>query len=339
MGGSPSPHFLEVRAVLKVRYGPQLAKGLKVLRALAKANDECEPGVLPPSRKSMPFSLEQSKVGRESQNHSGTLQTANQPKDSVHLKIPVDPKPDFHSGDRRRRARRGADETLDRIFQGLLRDANRELRSLVRDVRVGSDTALLGGAESSVIRDLLKRALQCAAKQYMVQTELSNLALMDELTGLYNRRGFLAVADRQLRLARRSERSLLLFFIDLDGLKEINDVFGHTEGDAALMWTAEALEATFRDSDVIARIGGDEFAALAIEASGQSEACIRERLTEYLHSVSRKDSDYKFSVSLGTARFDPWNPVSTRELIAEADRAMYEQKRRRSPLRLSNDAC
>jgi len=209
----------------------------------------------------------------------------------------------------------------------------------VRDVRAGSAAALLGGAESNVIRELLRRALQCAAKQYMVQTELSNLALMDELTGLYNRRGFLALADRQLRLARRSERSLLLFFIDLDGLKEINDVFGHTEGDAALMWTAEALEATFRDSDVIARIGGDEFAALAIEASGQSEACIRQRLTEYLNSVSRKASDYKFSVSLGTARFDPRNPVSIRELIAEADRAMYEQKRRRSPLRLSNAAC
>jgi len=88
MGGSPSPHFLEVRAVLKVRYAPHLAKGLKVLRALAKENDEREPGVEPPSRKSMPISLEQSKVGRESQNHTGTLQTANQPKDSVHLKVP-----------------------------------------------------------------------------------------------------------------------------------------------------------------------------------------------------------------------------------------------------------
>jgi diguanylate cyclase (GGDEF)-like protein len=202
-------------------------------------------------------------------------------------------------------------------------------------VRAGSDTALLDGAESGVIRDLLKRALQCATKQYMVQMELSNLALKDELTGLYNRRGFLALADRQLKLARRSDRSLLLFFIDLDGLKEINDVFGHTEGDAALRWTAKALQATFRDSDVIARFGGDEFAALAIEASGQSEASIQERLTEYLSSVGCKDAHHKFSLSLGTARFDPWNPVSIRDLIAEADRAMYEQKRHRS-LRLSN---
>jgi diguanylate cyclase (GGDEF)-like protein len=206
-------------------------------------------------------------------------------------------------------------------------------------VRAGSDTAFLDGAESGVIRELLRRALQCATKQYMVQMELSNLALKDELTGLYNRRGFLALADRQLKLARRSERSLLLFFIDLDGLKEINDVFGHTEGDAALRWTADALRATFRDSDVVARFGGDEFAALAIEASVQSEASIRERLTEYLNSVRRKDTHRKFSVSLGTARFDPWHPASIRELIAEADRAMYELKRRRSSLHLSNEAC
>ena len=286
----------------------------------------------------MPMSLERSKSGRESQNHTGILQTANQLKDFARLHIPVDSKADFHLRDRRRRSRRGADTALDRIFQGLLREANRELASLLSDVRAGSDT-MPDGAESTVSRDLLRRALQCATKQYLVQTELSNLALMDELTGLYNRRGFLALADRQLRLARRSDRSLLLFFIDVDGLKEINDVFGHTEGDAALVWTAEALEATFRDSDVIARIGGDEFAALAIEASGQSEVSIRERLTEYLSSVSRKDPDYKFSVSLGIARYDPWNPVSIRELIAEADRAMYEQKRRRSSLRLSNEAC
>ena len=275
----------------------------------------------------MPLRLEQSKPGRESQNHTGILQTASPLEDSVMLKAPVDSKADFHLRDRRRRARRGADETLDSVFQELVQEANRKLASLLREVHAGSNTARLDGAESSVIRGLLKRALQCATKQYMVQMELSNLALQDELTGLCNRRGFLALADRQLKLARRSDRSLVLFFMDLDGLKEINDVFGHTEGDAALKWTAEALKATFRDSDVVARFGGDEFAALAIEASGQSEFAIRERLSKYLNSQSRGDTHHKFSVSLGTARFDPWNPVSIRELIADADRAMYQQKR------------
>jgi len=220
-----------------------------------------------------------------------------------------------------------------------VQEANRELASLLRDVRAGSNTALLEGAESGVMRDLLRRALKCATKQYVVQTELSNLALKDELTGLYNRRGFLALAERQLKLAHRSDRSLPLFFIDLDGLKEINDVFGHAEGDAALRWTAEALKATFRDCDVVGRFGGDEFAALAIEASGQSEACIRKRLSEYLNSQRRKDTHRRFSISWGTARFDPWNPVSIRELIAEADRAMYQEKRRRSALPLSEGPC
>ena len=283
------------------------------------------------------MALEQNKSSTSSQNRTRILRTASSVKDFAKLIVPVNGKPLFHLGDRRRRPR-GADETLDKVFQGLLREANRELATLLRDVRDGSNAELLGGAGSRAIRDLLRRALQCATKQYMLQTELGNLALMDELTELYNRRGFLALAERQLKLARRAGRSVLLFFIDVDGMKEINDVFGHAEGDAALKCTAEALETTFRDSDVIARFGGDEFAALAIEASGQNEATIRDRLTEYLKSASRKDSSCEFSVSLGTARFDPWNPTSIRELIAEADRAMYEQKRRGSQ-RFSNAAC
>lgn len=249
-----------------------------------------------------------------------------------------DSKTPFHLPNRRRRPR-GTDETLDKVFQGLLKAANRELASLLRDIRAGQDTNLFDGAGSQVIRDLLRRALQCATKQYVLQTELSNLALKDELTGLYNRRGFLALAERQLKLARRAGRSLLLFFIDVNGLKEINDLFGHSEGDAALKCTAEALETTFRDSDVIARFGGDEFAVLAIEASSHSEATVRERLAEFLNSASQQESDYKFSVSLGAARFDSCNQTSIRELIAEADRAMYEQKRRRSADRMSSIAC
>jgi|SRR5579859_659328 len=277
-------------------------------------------------------------IGRNKSSRSRAVlpPTAYRLNDFAKLIVAIDSKP-LHFPKRKRR-HQGADDTLDKVFQGLLKEANRELASLLRDVHAGPDTDLLGGAGSEAIRDLLRRALQCATKQYVLQTELSNLALKDELTDLYNRRGFLALAERQLKLARRSGRSLLLFFIDVDGLKEINDLFGHSEGDAALKCTAEALEATFRDSDVIARFGGDEFAVLAIEASGQSVAAIHERLTEYLNS-RRQESDYKFSVSLGTARFDPWNPTSLRELIAAADQAMYEQKRRRSVDRASTADC
>jgi diguanylate cyclase (GGDEF)-like protein len=275
---------------------------------------------------------------KSSRSRAGIPPTASRLTDFAKSLVAIDSKLPFRFA-RRKRQPRGSDETLDKIFQGLLKEANRELASLLRDVHAGPDTDLLDGAESRAIRDFLRRALQCATKQYMLQTELGNLALQDELTGLYNRRGFLALADRQVKLARRSGRSLLLFFIDVDGLKEINDVFGHGEGDAALKCTAEALETTFRDSDVIARFGGDEFAVLAIEASGQSETTIRERLTEYLTSARGQGYDYKFSVSLGAARFDPWNPTSIRDLIAEADQAMYEQKRRRSAERTSALEC
>src|SRR5207302_3624099 len=280
----------------------------------------------------MLMSSDRNTPNKASQSRAGMF-GAVRLKDVAKLTLGVAPRP-VHSASRRRREH-GTDENLDRAFQGLLKEANRELARLLRDVHHGSEATLLDGAGSQALRELLRRALQCMTKQYMLQTELGNLVLKDDLTGLYNRRGFLALADRQLKLARRSGRSLLLFFIDVDGLKEINDVFGHAEGDVALKRVAEALETTFRDSDVIARLGGDEFAVLAIEASGQSESAIRERLTEYLNSASRKDSSYVFSVSLGTARFDPWNPTSIRELMAEADQAMYEQKRRRSSPRLT----
>jgi diguanylate cyclase (GGDEF)-like protein len=284
------------------------------------------------------MSLESLGRNKSTRSRAALSSTAGRLNDFAKLVVAIDSKPLFHFPKRKRRPK-GADETLDKVFQSLLKEANRELASLLREVHAGADTDLLDGAGSQAIRGLLRRALQCATKQYMLQTELSNLALKDELTGLYNRRGFLALAERQLKLARRSGRSLLLFFIDVDGLKEINDVFGHGEGDAALKCTAEALETTFRDSDVIARFGGDEFAVLAIEATGQSEAAIRERLIEYLNSKRPQGFDYKFSVSLGTARFDPWNPTFLRELIAEADQAMYEQKRRRSAERMSPLAC
>jgi diguanylate cyclase (GGDEF)-like protein len=119
---------------------------------------------------------------------------------------------------------------------------------------------------------------------------------------------------------------MLLFFIDVDGLKWINDSFGHSEGDLALAQTAEVLRRTFRDSDVLARLGGDEFAALAIEASGHSEATITARLRQNLETVSTNESRYVLSLSLGVVRFDPRTTSSIAQLMLQADRAMYEHK-------------
>jgi len=225
---------------------------------------------------------------------------------------------------------RRENEPSNDVLQALLSEANRELASLLRDVRTESHGTSPGDTRSQAVSRLLMRAVRCAAKQYMLQAELGNLALTDELTGLYNRRGFMALSERQLKLGRRSGRGMLLFVMDVDRLKRINDSFGHFEGDRALKRVANVLEETFRDSDVVARLAGDEFAVLAIEATGHSEATIKARLFEYLKSTNTERSRYEISLSLGIARFDPRNRTSIGELMAKADRSMYEQKRRRS---------
>src|SRR5260370_34101935 len=215
------------------------------------------------------------------------------------------------------------------IFQTMLSDANRELSSLPQDVRNVEEDPQLNEGQAGRMKKLLLRAVQCAAKQYMLQAELGNLALTDELTGLCNRRGFMAIAERQLKIGHRTGRGILLFFMDIDGMKEINDSFGHGEGDRALKRMAKALKMTFRDSDVIARLGGDEFAVLAIEASDNSQADIRARLAEDLKSVSAGETRYTITLSLGAVRINICSSASIGEWMVRADQAMYEQKRRR----------
>jgi diguanylate cyclase (GGDEF)-like protein len=217
-------------------------------------------------------------------------------------------------------------ESVEIAFQALLANARRELARLFRDVNSARQTRKGWNPNGLRSSDLLVRAVRCAATQYMLQTELGNLALKDDLTGLHNRRGFYALAERQLKVACRSGRGMFLFFIDVDGLKDINDSLGHAEGDRALKRTAGILKKTFRDSDILARLGGDEFAVLAIEASGHSEATILARLQRYLGAANAKETGRCISVSVGVARFDHGNPASIAELMAQADQAMYQQK-------------
>jgi diguanylate cyclase (GGDEF)-like protein len=224
-------------------------------------------------------------------------------------------------------------EAVEQILQAVFAKANGELARLLQDVRTKSAAGQLGNAQNGSTNKLLMRAVQCAVKQYMLQAELGSLALSDELTGVYNRRGFLALAERQLKLGRRSGRAILVFFADVDGLKRINDKFGHKEGDLALVHAAQVLGKTFRDSDVIARFGGDEFAVLALEVSGHSESTIRARLEQNLKELNARHSRCTLSISLGAVRFDPTSPrspASIEQLMMRADEAMYEEKRRRS---------
>jgi diguanylate cyclase (GGDEF)-like protein/PAS domain S-box-containing protein len=159
------------------------------------------------------------------------------------------------------------------------------------------------------------------------EEELRALSLVDELTHLYNRRGFFTLGEQQLKIAHRMKKEMLLLFADVDHLKWINDNLGHPEGDLALIDTANILRETFRDSDIIARFGGDEFVVLAIETPEISHEILTTRLQENLKTHNTKgNSLYTLSLSMGVARYTPENPVTFQELLARADAAMYAQK-------------
>jgi diguanylate cyclase (GGDEF)-like protein len=222
-----------------------------------------------------------------------------------------------------------AQKSEGQTLEALLLEASQELESVWQEYQNLSPTLSECGAMELGTNGLLSRAVQCAMKQHMLQRELCAQAFTDELTGLYNRRGFFSLAEQQLKLAVRTKRELLLFVIDVDGLKRINDKFGHSVGDLALTCAADALSATFRDSDILSRIGGDEFAVLALETSGQSQSAIVSRLHKSLKLVNTEESPYMLSLSVGSTRFDPGDTHSLAELMQEADRAMYEVKRSR----------
>jgi diguanylate cyclase (GGDEF)-like protein len=160
-----------------------------------------------------------------------------------------------------------------------------------------------------------------------LQMKLSRLALCDDLTGLYNRRGFQVLGAHALKMAYRLKKNLLLFFADLDNLKTINDHFGHQEGDHALVNVAEIFKKTFRKSDITARFGGDEFVALVIEDRGQSETAISRRLQRNMADFAAKERNYRLSFSFGAAQCFSSGRTSLQKLLAEADQSLYEQKR------------
>src|SRR5258708_16747666 len=135
----------------------------------------------------------------------------------------------------------------------------------------------------------------------------------------------MAIAERQLKIGHRTGRGILLFFLDIDGVKEIRESVGHGEGDLALKRVAKALKLTFRDSDVIARLGGDEFAVLAIEASDNSESAIRARIAEDLKAVSSGETRFALNLSLGAVRISNCSSASVDEWMMRAVQAHDEQ--------------
>jgi diguanylate cyclase (GGDEF)-like protein len=226
--------------------------------------------------------------------------------------------------------RTNLEDSVDEMLSSALVAQDKELAHILREVDRISKALKSEAPDAQALSNTLQRTALCAVKQSLLDRELRSLALTDDLTCLYNRRAFLALAGQQLRVTRRKAQGLLLFFADVNNLKEINDTYGHREGDLALVRTADALEQTFRNSDVIARLGGDEFAVLALEASGENQKVILRRMEKNLRGSNADESRYELSVSVGMARFDPKHPVSLGKLIATADEAMYEGKKNRA---------
>jgi len=165
-------------------------------------------------------------------------------------------------------------------------------------------------------------------RQKELEESLRALSITDALTGLYNRRGLFALADQQIKLANRSQKCLYTLFADLDNLKMINDKFGHKEGDEALKKIADILRNTFRESDTIARIGGDEFVVIAGSDKKRNSGVIHKRLQQGLDAYdAQTHSGYKLSLSIGIVFYDPQRPVSFEDLINEADRIMSIKKK------------
>lgn len=159
------------------------------------------------------------------------------------------------------------------------------------------------------------------------EDQLRALSLVDDLTGLYNRRGFMTLAEHQLKIASRKKKAVILLFIDLDNLKAINDEFGHPLGDRALIETTNILKATFRRSDIIARIGGDEFVVLTSETGATRAQDLYIRLQTSLESFNKKTKlPFILKLSIGWAHYDPEKPQSVYRLLSIADRSMYRHK-------------
>jgi diguanylate cyclase (GGDEF)-like protein len=176
--------------------------------------------------------------------------------------------------------------------------------------------------DRGLLRDLARMAEQ--------EVAAVELATMDELTQLSNRRGFLALGQHALGLCARLQRPASLFYFDLDGFKSINDRFGHAEGDRALVAFSSLLMQTFRDSDVVGRLGGDEFVVLVTNCAEHECGHALQRLDQAVQQHNRQRvlcCDIDFSV--GSVAFDGSRQRTIQALLEEADALMYERKRRK----------
>ena len=175
--------------------------------------------------------------------------------------------------------------------------------------------------------ELVSAQVAQAIERKRLEEEIKNLSLSDDLTSVYNRRGFTLLAEQEMKLIQRNKRRALLFFVDVDQLKSINDTWGHAKGDLALQEVAIILKEAFREADILARLGGDEFVVLAPDLSEENAAFVTSRIQASMEARNLQGKrPYKLNLSLGIAHYDPDAPSTVNELIAQADNLMYQHK-------------
>lgn len=169
----------------------------------------------------------------------------------------------------------------------------------------------------------VRRAIRYATSLHRLEGELHRHRVVDELTGLYNARGFEHLAEHHLRLADRMQEPVVLVFVQLDDLTRVSETHGAAEGPRLLAETAEVLRRAVRDSDVLARVGTDAFCVLLTGNAAGAEALVLSRLVEAVAARNaRSGRTTPLSLSVGAARYDPARPVPLAELMAEASRRL-----------------
>jgi diguanylate cyclase (GGDEF)-like protein len=205
----------------------------------------------------------------------------------------------------------------------ILRAVNESLKRPTTPTRL-PQTGQLQRAHLELLADKL---FQKVSELEKANDRLRNLSLTDGLTGLNNRRGFMILATSLLKFARRVAYSAALLYIDLDSLKYINDTFGHAAGDAAISQFSRILVDTVRDSDVIGRMGGDEFVVMMVDATESDLASIQELLQNNVDAYNLQAAHgQRLAFSLGVIHVEPQSTITMEDLLSQADGAMYQHK-------------
>ncbi len=213
------------------------------------------------------------------------------------------------------------------LRSGRVRDREHRLRK-----KSGEQMTVVFSADVITIGDrrCILSGISDISERKRMEDEIRDLSLRDSLTGLFNRRGFFVMIGQKITEASRTRTQLQIIFLDADGFKKINDSLGHEEGDRALRDVTSILLATFRESDIVARVGGDEFTVCLSESTGMQAEKALERFQENVAAFNEQESrPYLLAISFGTATYDPDAPRSVDELLSEADRQMYRHKQQK----------